>query len=313
MFGSAGFQSRYAAQPALTLMVCTTLEYHVLVTLSLWILSAIFHHLFPLAFASLVASLGVCVLAASQATIAKSKVRPWSRPLVALLFFLQPIVRGWARYRGRLLPRPAPLAARQTLESVALRESGRSLGEVDYWSATRLDRLLFVTTILARLDQHGWPAKSETGWSDYDVEIYGSRWNHLQLATVAEEHSQGRSLVRCRLRVRWSLQAKVLIWVLGGFELLLLGFLGRRWPWLWLLLVSVPLFAWFLHRQGRSLQSAIVVFLDQLAQELHLAKLEPNLASRPPASQTLDSTPNTPHATAADESVPPPPRPEPLL
>lgn len=315
LFGSAGFQSLYAAEPMPTVMVCTTLEYYVLVILPLWILSGIFHYLLPLALASLAASLAVCVLAASQASIVRSKLRPWSRPLVAWLFFLQPIVRGWARYRGRLLPRPAPLAARQTLDSVALRESGRPLGEVDYWSATRLDRLHFVTTILSRLDQHGWPAKSETGWSDYDVEIYGSRWNQLQLATVAEEHSQGRSLVRCRLRVRWSLQAKVLIWVLGGLELLVLGLAGRHWPWLWLLLLAVPLFAWFLHRQGRSLQSAIVVFLDQLAKDLNLAKLEPGAANRPPGSQTIDSAPapNPPPAAPVTEPAAPPPKPEPLI
>jgi len=171
LFGSAGFQSLYASEPAITLMLCTTLEYHVLVTLPLWILSGIFPHVLPLAMTSLVASFAVCAIAASQAALPKSKVRPWSRPLVALLFFLQPIVRGWARYQGRLLPRPAPLAARQTLDSVALRESGQSLDQVNYWSVAPLDRLRYVTEILARLEQHGWPAKSEPGWTDYDVEI----------------------------------------------------------------------------------------------------------------------------------------------
>jgi hypothetical protein len=118
-------------------------------------------------------------------------------------------------------------------------------------------------------------AKSDIGWSDFDFEIYGGRWSQLQLATVAEDHAQGRHLIRCRLKLRWSLQAKATFWGLLGAELLILGLLGTRWPWLYLLLLSVPLFAWFLHRQGRKLQSTTVVFLDQLAKELNLMKLRP--------------------------------------
>jgi hypothetical protein len=254
-------------------MLCTTLEYHVLITLPLWILSGIFHYLLPLAITSMLASLAVCVAAASQAELPQSKERAWSRPLVAWLFFLQPIVRGWARYQGRLLPRAAPLAAQQSLDSIALRESGKSLDQVDYWSPVPLDRLQFVRDVLRQLEQQGWPTKSDIGWSEYDVEIYGSRWNQLQLATVSEDHAQGRHLVRCRLRIRWSLQAKVMFWGLAGLELLLLGLVGRWW-WLWLVLFSVPLFAWFLRRQGRSLQSMIVVFLDHLAKHSGLIKLQ---------------------------------------
>ena len=58
LFGSAGFQFLYASEPAFNLMVCTTLEYHVLVTLPLWVLSVIFHLLLPMAITSLLISLG---------------------------------------------------------------------------------------------------------------------------------------------------------------------------------------------------------------------------------------------------------------
>jgi hypothetical protein len=297
LFGSAGFQSLYQAAPAITLMLSTTLEYHVLVTLPLWILSVVVHYILPLAITSSVVSLAICVTAASQAALPKSKVRPWSRPLVALLFFLQPIVRGWARYQGRLLPRATPPAARQTLDSVALRDSRQSLDQADYWSALPLDRLKFVAEILRRLDQQGWLFKSDIGWSDYDVEIYGGRWNQLLLATAAEDHAQGRHLIRCRLRVRWSLQAKVMFWGLAGLELLLVGLLVSwwSWPWPWLSLLSLPLFAWFFHRQGRNLQSMIVVFLDQLAKELNLTKL-------PPEPETAAARLSEPSSIPADAS-----------
>lgn len=276
LLGSAPFQSLYASEPTSTLMLCTTFEYHVLVSLPLWILSVVFPYLLPLAIASLGLSLVVCVAAAAQAPLPLNKKRSWSRPLVALLFFLQPIVRGWARYQGRLLLHPTPLAAQQTLESVALRNSSSPLKEVDYWSTSSIDRFGFVAEALRRFDQHGWPNKADIGWSEFDVELYGSRWSNLQLTTVTEDQAPAKHLLRCRLCPRWSLAAKVAFWSLAGLELLALGLAGSRFRWLWLLLLTLPLLAWFLRREQRTLQSMLVIFLDGLARERNLSKQPPN-------------------------------------
>ena len=273
LFGSAGFQSMYATEPALRLMALTALEYHLLVTLPLWVLSASFHYLSPLAIASLAASLGVCAVAGAQAPVPKTRARGWSRPLVALLYFLQPLVRGWARYQGRLLFHPAPLAARQTLDSVALRDSRQPLKQVDYWAAEPVPRLAFIADVLRHLDQQGWPHKSDVGWCDYDVELYGSRWSSVQLATVTEDHSRTQHMLRCRLRSRWSLAAKAGFWTLAAVEVLVLGFVAARFPWLWLVLLSLPLLAWALRREQRTLRSLLVVFLDDLAREWKLTKV----------------------------------------
>jgi hypothetical protein len=48
-----------------------------------------------------------------------------------------------------------------------------------------------------------------------------------------------------------------------------------------LLLLTLPVFAYFLHRQKRNLQSLVVVFLDELAKELKLIKV--------PGNQTMPS------------------------
>jgi O-antigen biosynthesis protein len=272
-FGSAGFQSMYASEPAVTLMVCTRLEYHVLVTLPLWVLSVTFHQLLPLAVTSLLVSIGLCIASGLQAALPRNKIHWWSRPLVALLYFLQPVVRGWARYQGSLLVRSGTLAPQPTLDSVALRESRESLREARYWAEEPIDRLAWVAAILRRLDQEGWPNKADIGWSNYDVEIYDSRWSRLQLTTVAEPHPGGKYLLRCRLRARWSLRTKVAFWGLCGLELLICGFIAPRLPWLWLLLLSLPLFAWFIRRQQRNLQSMIAVLLDELAREWKLSRV----------------------------------------
>jgi GT2 family glycosyltransferase len=281
LFGSAGFQTMYQAAPAISLMLCTSLEYHVTVTLPLWILSATFHYLLPLATTSLLISLGVCVAAAAQAALPKNKMRWWSRPLVALLFFLQPIVRGWARYQNRLTLRPLTAGAEESLDSVALRENKQALHEICYWTSKRIERLALVSRIIQQLDEKGWPNKSDIGWSEYDVEIHGSRWCHLQLTTVTEDYAEEKQAVRCRLNTRWSLQAKIALWVMIGFELLIIGVAGRSRPWLWVLLLTVPLFVWFMVREQRKLQSLVAVFLDQIAKEWSLVKVRMKNAEVP--------------------------------
>jgi len=276
VFGSAPFQTLYSSEPATILMLLTTLEYHVLITLPLWVLSVTFHPLLPVAVTSLLLPLAVCGVAGGQAAIPKGRKRWWSRPLVALLFFLQPIVRGWERYQGRLATRSSAQPDRETLDSVSLRNSGDSLDEVRYWSESRLDRVELVARILRELDQRSWPNRSDIGWSEFDVEVYGNRWSAVQLTTAAEDHPRGRQLIRCRLRARWSLQATVVFWLAVALEAMVVGFFGGWLHWFALVLVTLPLFAWFLHRQKRNQQSQLIVFLDGLAKELNLLKVPAN-------------------------------------
>jgi len=289
VFGSAPFQTLYASKPATTLMLLTTLEYHVIVTLPLWVLSVAFHPLFPVAITSLLIPLGICAIAGAQASLPKGRSRWWSRPLVALLFFLQPIVRGWERYQGRLSLLPITEPSRENLDSVSLRDGTESLERVSYWAAQRLERVEFVARILRELDQRNWPNRSDIGWSEFDVEVYGNRWSAVQLVTAAEDHPRDRQLIRCRLRARWSLHAKVVFGLLMALEAIVVGYFGG---WSALLLLTLPLFAFFLHRQKRSLQSQLIVFLDGLAKELKLVKMSASPTSAPtPTGTAMTSKP----------------------
>jgi O-antigen biosynthesis protein len=208
---------------------------------------------------------------------------------------LQPLVRGWARYHGRLSRQRTPLAAQQTIDSLALRHSKMPLRQVDYWADPAIDRFAFVAAILRRLETQNWPHKADSGWSDYDVEIYGTRWSNLQLTTVAEEHPNRRQLIRCRVEPRWSLQAQVLFWGLCALELLVLGFFAARFSWLWFLLLTLPALGWLLYCEQRSMQSMILVLLDELAREWKLQKIVP-AAQNPPPPAAARSPPNSPFA-----------------
>lgn len=288
LFGSAGFQRIYAAEPTTALMLCTTVEYYLFIAIPLWILSGIFHYLIPLAIASVLVPAGICALAGAQAALPRNKIKWWSRPLVALLFFLQPIVRGLARYRGRLAQRPLRLASQESLDSVALFHSRESLKEVQYWMTKRIDRLELVAAIVQQMAERGWPNKSDIGWSDYDVEIYGSRWSHLLLTTVMEDHARDQHLVRCRLRAVWSPQAKAAFWALTGLELLFIGLMGFHRVWPWFILLTLPLFAWFVMREKRKLQSVVMVFLDQLAKARSLTKIQPDGEAKKEVAEKLE-------------------------
>jgi len=288
LFGSGFFQKIYAPEPAFILMACTSLEYHVLVTLPLLVLSSSFYDLLPVALTSLLISLGVCVAAATQADLPKRKKRFWSRPLVALLFFLQPIVRGWARYRWRLTVRSTPPVFKRPIADAAIGDA--DLERVGYWSARDGDRYALLHRILDKLEKEGWEHKTDTGWNDHDVEIFGSRWSRLRLVTATEELEQGKRVFRCRLKATWSLPARIVFWSVFGAEILLISMFATTHPWIWMLLLSMWLFGWWLEQEKRTLLLWIRALLDEVASEQGLVKLTP-------AAQDSHATTATPAAT----------------
>jgi len=273
-FGGGGFQSLYTSEPVGVLMLSTALEYYVLVCLPLWVLTANWHRLLPVAIAALLLPMAMCSVAGAQARLPANKRRWWSRPLVALLFLLQPIVRGWARYQGRFMLPARATTAGESLDSLALFNSRASLGECTYASATPVDRISFIRELILRLDNAHWPNKPDIGWSTFDVEVYGSRWSSVQITTATVPQEGGSTVLRCKLKPRWSLPTLVLFWSLLAMELLVIGLFADGRPWSWGLLASVPLVLWLVRRQHRELQSRCVALLDALARELGFAKLD---------------------------------------
>ncbi len=273
-FGTGMFQSLYRTQPAFTLMLCTHLEYHVTVTLPLTVLAVPFRFMWPLALASLLISCAVCVAAAWQADVPKNKRPFWSRPLIALLFLLQPIVRGWARYQGRLIQPAPPATAFGHVSLLRRPDRGESLDQVYYWADSSVSRIDFLNAVIQQLDAQGWQNKADAGWDDHDVEIHGDRWSRLELTTVAEDLAREQILLRCRLRPAWSLAAKIAFWALFGLELLIIGVVSPSLPYIWMLLLTMPIFGAFLQREQRDLQRLVAAFLDDVAKMRGLKKLE---------------------------------------
>jgi O-antigen biosynthesis protein len=272
LFGSGFFQMLYAPEPAFLLMFCTSLEYHVLVALPLLALSASIYLLLPIALASWTLALGVCGVAAAQAELPKKKRRTWSRPLVALLFFLQPIVRGWARYHERLTVRSEPPFFKRPVASEHI-DDWEAFGRIAYWSESGGDRYSLLDSILTKLQREGWQHKTDTGWSAYDVEIFGSRWSRLRLTTATEELAQAHKVFRCQLSATWSLTARIAFWSTAGVELAIIGLVAPSHPWIWMLLLSLAAFGWWLEQEKHRLLLWIAALLDEIGAEQKLVKI----------------------------------------
>ena len=278
LFGSGFFQKLYTPEPAHMLMLLTSLEYHGLITGPLLILSFPFPFLLPVGIASAALSLAVCVVAAAQATVPRKKRRSWSRPLIALLFLLQPLVRGWARYRWRFNAQSAPR------RRLAKAPSTLPLPEqLMYWGARQFDRYKLLSRFLERLDEEGWQNKPDTGWGKADLEVFGSRWSRLRLTTVSEQMEHGYTL-RCRVENTWSLRATFGFWVLTALQLIVIGLFARFQPWLWMMLLSLPILSWFLEFEKRATQWQITSLLNEVAAEFGLARMDDSAVKHEPQS-----------------------------
>ncbi len=262
-FGTAPFQTLYPGPPSFALMALTTLEYHVLVTLPLLALGGVVPVLLPLGLASAGLSLLVCGLVAAQVPLPAP--RRWgSRPLVAWLHLLQPVVRGWARYRGRLVPVRAPLSRRETLDSLGRPpETGRAAERV-FADPAACGRASFLGAVIAGLERDDWEHRVDTGWRDFDLEVYGSRWSKLRLTTL-EEHSPAGARIWCRLRSLSTLPARVMFGaVCLGCVLAVAAWRGRH-PWVAAAgLLPAALFV-FGARERSRLVRIFQVFLEKTA------------------------------------------------
>jgi glycosyltransferase involved in cell wall biosynthesis len=285
-FGGALFQTLYTPEPVGWVTLATSLEWHLLFTFGGLVLAALWPALWPLPVWSLLTSLLVAGLWSARARLPARHRRLWSRPLIASLYLLQPVVRGWPRYAGRLRISPAPPRARGVARALA-RHYGR-IGRtvtLDYWSENGTDRLAFLHQLVERLERDRWTVRPDSGWDEFDMAIYGDRFSQVTVKTVAENHGGNKRLLRAHLRAGWTLLGKIAL--VAGSGLLLVA---TRLTWsvllplefvplsvLWSLpagLLSLTLL-WMLylrHRARRTLRLGMAL-LDLTADQLGLTRL----------------------------------------
>lgn len=123
-----------------------------------------------------------------------------ARLLVAFLALVQPWGRGWARYFTWLRYKQTPEAVIASHEAGVSKEARRgSISRMSLWNEKGLGREKLLEEVFGLLETEGWRYSADTGWKDWDVQIYGNFWWIIKLATVTEYHGGPKCLTRVRL------------------------------------------------------------------------------------------------------------------
>jgi hypothetical protein len=99
---------------------------------------------------------------------------------------------------------------------------------VTYWSEDWRDRTELLDQIVVHLNERGWGRVLDSGWSDWDLEVYCHPWTVVQISTVQEDHGGGKRLIRVRYRLRPSGQMRALATLPLLLAVAAVGFFG--WP-----------------------------------------------------------------------------------
>jgi len=275
VFGSGLFQTLYTPEHVGVLVLLTSLEWHVMVTFGGILLALIWPAFWPVPALAFLASASVAVAAATRVELPAWQRRRWSRPLVAMLYFLQPIVRGWPRYAYRLKRPPTPSAARAAVTRFAAQHRGvGSVETVVFWNERGVERSLFLQKLMETLERDGWQANADSGWDEFDVTIHGDRLTKVLAHTVSENHGGARRLLRARLSAHWTLLAKVWLWSAVTLVAAFQALASPAWWWAPLAWVLVALMVLWLHGRARRTMRLGLGLMDLTAQQLSLTKPE---------------------------------------
>src|SRR5262249_19080340 len=166
-----------------------------------------------IALGMLVLSVLVALLQAAQARLAPQHESLRARALIAGLCYLQPLVRSWVRYRTRLFSYRVPFADPEHLDG---RTDGFPLHGAHmaaYWSEDWRERTELLDRVIAYLNEHRWGRVIDSGWSDWDLEVYCSPWVIVRVCTAEEDRGSGKRFIRIRYGMRPSQRTKAVAMV----------------------------------------------------------------------------------------------------
>jgi len=292
-FGSSLFQTIYRHNTYGVWCVVMSLEWH-LAALFLLLLAAMFWPLAALSCLMWCATFCVAVRSAANAPLPR-EYPWWCRPLVACLYVLQPVLRGWYRMT-HLLERkqlPAMHADRSTGPGPGKRTSSH-VHDL-YWDnhQARGREALLESLVMESL-RLGWPGDFNDAWTEWDVKLVGTRWHDITVQTATEELGWPRRFTRARIAVIPTIFHNV---IGGGCALWCLAALLTMTTWG--LVAGVAFSAWVLIQMGLSRQRCLRAAARLLSDSARLARLDEE-----PTAAPAESLPIAPSACELTERRP---------
>ncbi len=217
-FGSAPFQTIYRDNAYSSWAWVTTLEWHLGAALILLMA--------PLAPAAIAVAL-LMWLATLVGVVRLARLAPrargaafWARPLVYLLYFLQPIVRGWHRHRHILGRRRLPAAAAGPTPWLRrIKRISRSQFDLYWRSADGRGRERLLDELVDEARRAGWSGEFGDDWAPWDVKLTGDRWHDLTIQTATEELGWPDRFTRARCTIVPSPYGRVAAGAIGAWTL----------------------------------------------------------------------------------------------
>ena len=270
MFGEGFFQSIYPAPQSDVAAYLSSIEWFAL-TIFLFGLGIFLPALRIVPYLMLGGTLCVALSYMVRASIEPKFDTAGARLLVMFLAFVQPLVRGFSRYFTWLHFKRTPASVIRAHEH--LPERGRLAGSLSrrvFWSEQGRDRHYLLGAIFELLDEEGWRYSTDSGWNEWDIQIYGNFWWSIALQTVTEYHGGGNCLTRVRLRNRFV--TTTIIFNLIALSLLIYRQLNISHVDLWVL-VPYLLFLVFLWTRARLLKSRVAELVDLAAYRAGLQRV----------------------------------------
>jgi hypothetical protein len=131
------------------------------------------------------------------------------------------------------------------------------------------------------LDEEGWRYSTDSGWNDWDIQIYGNFWWSIALQTVTEDHGRGRCLTRVRLRNR--MVTTTIIFNLVVISLLIYHQVNASRLDLWSIGFYLA-FLGFLGTRARALKSRVAELVDLAASRAGLQRVSRKAKPATPAA-----------------------------
>jgi hypothetical protein len=272
-----------------------SLEWH-LVALFVAVLAILFPPLLVVSAVMWAITLSVAIRMSVRAPLPKGAPR-WCRPLVAYLYALQPVLRGWSRWTHSLkhMRLPAP-ALRQAVSKGRSKHISAICRDLYWKSEDNVGREALLEQLVKAAPEAGFRGDFDNAWADWDIRLIGDRWHDLTIRTASEELGWPKRFTRARCRARMTYFGKWTLMVVGVWTLTAL--LSQELWAIGLGLAGLMLAGGFLWRSRRRCLRAVTALVARAGDRCQ--GLTPVIAESAAAKKVASSSKREPSEGSAE-------------